>query len=95
MTKEEIVEIKNFISSHNNRWKPYEQIDSKSIFVDDDCETTENVFNFIIKHQCEWNDYFNFFTFTKPLIQKLAMKLFNYGKMRADDCLFYQKIELQ
>lgn len=97
MTENEISHIKDFIKEYNKLYKrcPHLQIDEKSIFVDDECETTERVFKLIMKHQCEWNDYFNFFVFTRPLIRKLSMKLFHFGKMRADDCLFYQKISLR
>jgi hypothetical protein len=96
MTENEISNIKGFIKEHNKLYKrwPQLQIDEKSIFVGDECETTERVFKLIMKHQCEWNEYFNFLVFTKPLVQKLSMKLFNFGKMRADDCLFYQEISL-
>lgn len=95
MTEKEKYEIKRFIEHHNKMFKPYYQINENEVFVDDDCEMTQNVLNLIMNNEGEILEYFNFYVFLRPLIKKLARKLFYYGKMRADDCLYYLNIDLR
>lgn len=95
MTEKEKYEIKRFIGHHNKMFKPYYQINENEVFVGDDCEMTQNVLNLIMHNESEILEYFNFYVFLRPLIKKLARKLFDYGKMRADDCLYYLNIDLR
>jgi hypothetical protein len=97
MNETEIIEIRKFISCHNKLFRRFPQlmIDENNVLVEDDCERCKNVLDLIMKNESEILDFFNFRIFLKPLIRKLAIKLFDYGVMRADDCLYYCDIKLR
>ena len=96
MTQEEINALKDFIIYYNNMniYKYCNIIDEKSIFNGNDKEISKNVLNLIMKYQTGVIDYFSFTNFLKPLIKKLAIKLFNYGEITAEECLYYKNISL-
>ena len=92
MTEEEKKLIKEFISYYEDK-NVY--LNENDIFTGDDKKVTMKVLNFIMFYQVLILDYFSFNEFLKPLIKKLATKLFNYGMITADDCLYYINISLR
>ena len=91
MTESEINAIKGFIEYYNgifSRCKSL-QIKEEDILVDDDCERCKRVFNLIFEKHNWIDSHFNYYVFIKPLVHKLARKLFNYGVMCASDCEYY------
>lgn len=93
MTEEEKYEIKKFIYHHNKKFKPYYQINEKEILTDEECETARNVLSFIMDNFNEMYGFFNYYSFLRPLIRKLARFLFYCGWMRLDECMSYLRRE--
>ena len=92
MTQEEKKQIKNFISYCKDEHIPLNKKDD--IFTGNDKEITMKVLNFIMSNECFVLEYFSFYNFLKPLIRKLGRKLFYYGMITADKCLYYENISI-
>lgn len=93
MTQEEKELLKEFITYYEN--ENFYLKKNNNIFIGDDKTVTKNVLDFIMSNQLLIIDYFSFDNFLKPLIKKLGWKLFNYGMITADDCLYYINISLE
>ena len=93
MTQEEKKQLKEFITYYEN--ENFYLKKNNNIFDGDDKNVTKKVLDFIMANEVLILDYFSFNDFLKPLIKKLGKKLFNYGMITADDCLYYINISLR
>ena len=93
MTNEEKQLIKEFITYYENKHFYLKKNDD--IFNGDDKNVAKKVLDFIMSNQALILDYFSFNNFLKPLIRKLGRKLFDYGMITADECLYYVNISLR
>ena len=93
MTQEEKKQLKEFITYCEN--ENFYLKKNNNIFDGDDKNVTKKVLDFIMANEALILDYFSFNVFLKPLIKKLGKKLFNYGMITADDCLYYINISLR
>ncbi len=93
MTQEEIKHLKDFILYCKDEHIPLNKKDD--IFTGNDKEIAMQVLNFIMSNEVQILEYFSFYNFLKPLIRKLGRKLFDYGMITADECLYYVNISVR
>ncbi len=101
MTQEEKEELRNFFTYCNKSCsldifkEDVCLFNEKDIFTGSDKDVSKKILNLIMTYQNLFLDYFSFTNFLKPLIKKLAIKLFDYGEITADECLYYKNITLR